>query len=154
MATSLSGRVLRGLEFAIVDEADSILIDESRTPLIISGVQSKRICIQCCRPFCKTLRRDKHFVVDIKTKTANLTDEGNNLAERMFGVRNIYDPQYADLVHRIHQALKANYIMTRDVEYMVDSENEINLLTSLLVESLEVENIVMVYNKQFKLKKV
>ncbi|HOF65205.1 MAG TPA: preprotein translocase subunit SecA [Bacilli bacterium] len=129
MATSLSGRVLRGLEFAIVDEADSILIDESRTPLIISGGAKASVsAYNVADRFVKTLRRDKHFVVDIKTKTANLTDEGNNLAERMFGVRNIYDPQYADLVHRIHQALKANYIMTRDVEYMVDSENEIQLI--------------------------
>ncbi|MDY0118691.1 MAG: preprotein translocase subunit SecA [Erysipelotrichaceae bacterium] len=129
MATSLSGRVLRGLEFAIVDEADSILIDESRTPLIISGGAKASVsAYNVADRFVKTLRRDKHFVVDIKTKTANLTDEGNNLAERMFGVRNIYDPQYADLVHRIHQALKANHIMTRDVEYMVDSENEIQLI--------------------------
>ena len=85
MATSLSGRVLRGLEFAIVDEADSILIDESRTPLIISGGAKASVsAYNVADRFVKTLRRDKHFVVDIKTKTANLTDEGNNLAERMF----------------------------------------------------------------------
>ena len=88
MATSLSGRVLRGLEFAIVDEADSILIDESRTPLIISGGAKASVsAYNVADRFVKTLRRDKHFVVDIKTKTANLTDEGNNLAERMFGMK-------------------------------------------------------------------
>ncbi len=129
MAAQVSGRVLRGLEFAVIDEADSILIDESRTPLIISGgskVQASSYNV--ADRFVKTLRKDKHFVIDIKTKTVNLTDEGNKLAERMFGVNNIYDPQYSDLVHRIHNALKANFIMTRDVEYMVDQNREIQLI--------------------------
>ncbi|OQA79295.1 MAG: preprotein translocase subunit SecA [Tenericutes bacterium ADurb.Bin239] len=129
MASTVEGRVLRGLEYAVIDEADSILIDESRTPLIISGgskVQASSYNV--ADRFVKTLRKDKHFVVDIKTKTANLTDEGNKLAERMFGVNNIYDPQYSDLVHRIHNALKANYVMTRDIEYMVDANREIQLI--------------------------
>ncbi len=129
MAKDLNGRVLRGLHYAIVDEADSILVDESRTPLIISGgARVQASSYNVADRFVKTLRRDKHFVVDIKTKTANLTDEGNQLAERMFGVKNIYDPQYTDLVHRIHNALKANFIMTRDVEYMVDQNREIQLI--------------------------
>lgn len=129
MAASVEGRVLRGLEFAVIDEADSILIDESRTPLIISGgSKTSASSYNVADRFVKTLRKDKHFVVDIKTKTANLTDEGNKLAERMFGVNNIYDPQYSDLVHRIHNALKANYVMTRDVEYMVDPNREIQLI--------------------------
>lgn len=129
MASSVDGRVLRGLEYAIVDEADSILIDESRTPLIISGgAKVQASSYNVADRFVKTLRRDKHFVVDIKTKTCNLTDEGNKLAERMFGVNNIYDPQYSDLVHRIHNALKANYVMSRDVEYMVDANREIQLI--------------------------
>ena len=129
MASSVDGRVLRGLEFAVIDEADSILIDESRTPLIISGGSKvSASSYNVADRFVKTLRKDKHFVVDIKTKTANLTDEGNKLAERMFGVNNIYDPQYNDLVHRIHNALKANYTMARDVEYMVDPNREIQLI--------------------------
>lgn len=129
MAKSLEGRVLRGLHYAVVDEADSILVDESRTPLIISGgARVQASSYNVADRFVKTLRRDKHFVVDIKTKTVNLTDEGNQLAERMFGVKNIYDPQYSDLVHRIHNALKANFIMGRDVEYMVDSNREIQLI--------------------------
>jgi preprotein translocase subunit SecA len=129
MATSVKDRVLRGLEYAIVDEADSILIDESRTPLIISG-GSKVTASQynIADRFVKTLKKDKHFSIDVKTKTCNLTDEGNNMAERMFGVKNLYDPQYSDLVHRIHQALKANFIMQRDVEYMVDAERQIQLI--------------------------
>ena len=73
---------------------------------------------------------DKHqnFTTDIKTKTCNLTDSGNDKAEKMFGIRNLYDPENQDLVHRIHQALKANYVMHRDVEYMVDKERQVQLI--------------------------
>ncbi len=129
MAPSLKGRVLRGLKFAVVDEADSILIDESRTPLIISGGQKAAASqYQVADRFVKSLKKERDFTIDIKTKTASLTDEGNNKAERMFGVRNLYDPENQELVHRIHQALKANYIMARDVEYMVDAEHTIQLI--------------------------
>ncbi|MBE6127078.1 MAG: preprotein translocase subunit SecA [Erysipelotrichaceae bacterium] len=129
MATSMEGRVLRGLKFCIVDEADSVLIDESRTPLIISGgKKSSASQYQVADRFVKMLRKEKDFTVDIKTKTASLTDDGNDKAEKMFGVRNLYDPENQDLVHRIHQALKANYIMSRDVEYMVDAEHQIQLI--------------------------
>ena len=129
MAKSPRGRVLRGLNYAVIDEADSILIDESRTPLIISG-GAKATASQYTDAdrFVKTLRRNKDFDVDIKDKTASLTEEGSAKAERMFGIRNLYDPEHQDLVHRIYQALKANYIMNRDVEYMVDSENQIQLI--------------------------
>ncbi len=129
MASQAGARVLRELEYAVIDEADSILIDESRTPLIISG-GSKASAAQytIADRFVKSLKREKHFTIDIKTKSCNLTDEGNTMAERMFGVKNLYNPEYADLVHRIHQALKANYIMGRDVEYMVDAEKTIQLI--------------------------
>ncbi len=129
MATSVNGRVLRNLEFSVIDEADSILIDESRTPLIISGGNKASASqYNIADRFCKTLKHERDFVVDIKTKTCNLTDEGNHKAERMFGVPNLYNPQYSDLVHRIHQALKANYIMKRGVEYLVDPNREIQLI--------------------------
>ena len=129
MANSMAGRVLRGLKFCIVDEADSVLVDESRTPLIISGgKKSSASQYMVADRFVKMLRREVDFTVDIKTKTASLTDSGNDKAEKMFGVRNLYDPENQDLVHRIHQALKANYIMTRDVEYMVDAERQIQLI--------------------------
>ena len=131
MATDVNKRVLRGLSFAVVDEADSILIDESRTPLIISGgskVSANTYLI--ADRFVKTLRREKDFTFDIKTKTCTLTDQGVDKAERMFGIKNLYSPQYNDLVHRIVQALKANYVMSRDVEYMVDNEGEIQLIDS------------------------
>jgi len=129
MATSKAGRVLRNLEFSVIDEADSILIDESRTPLIISGGNKASASqYNIADRFVKTLKAEKDFAVDIKTKTCNLTDEGNQKAERMFGVPNIYLPQYNDLVHRIHQALKANYIMKRGVEYLVDPNREVQLI--------------------------
>jgi preprotein translocase subunit SecA len=77
--------------------------------------------------FVKSLRKEEvDFTIDIKDKTCSLTEEGNNKAERMFGIRNLYDPENQDLVHRIHQALKANYIMGRDVEYMVDKDHRFN----------------------------
>lgn len=129
MAPTAATRVLRGLKYAVIDEADSILIDESRTPLIISGgAKASASQYTVADRFVKTLKKEKDFVIDIKEKTCNLTDEGNTKAERMFGIRNLYDPEHADLVHRIHQALKANYIFGRDVEYMVDQENTIQLI--------------------------
>lgn len=129
MAVDAKARVLRGLAYAVIDEADSILIDESRTPLIISGgskVSSNTYII--ADRFVKTLKREKDFTYDEKTKTCGLTEQGVDKAERMFGIKNLYSPEYNDLVHRIVQALKANYVMTRDVEYMVDSEGEIQLI--------------------------
>ena len=129
MAQSVQRRVLRGLNFAVIDEADSILVDESRTPLIISGGK-KATASQyiVADKFAKYLKKDVDYTIDVKDKTVSLTEDGNNKADKMFGIRNIYDPQYQELVHRIQQALKANYIMTRDVEYLVDQNNEIQLI--------------------------
>ncbi|MCQ2798523.1 MAG: preprotein translocase subunit SecA [Bacilli bacterium] len=129
MAPNLQGRVLRGLHFAVVDEADSVLVDESRTPLIISGgSKSSASQYQVADRFVKMLKKDVDFEIDVKDKACSLTESGNDKAERLFGVTNLYNPENADLVHRIHQALKANYIMARDVEYMVDSERTIQLI--------------------------
>ena len=128
MAQSIQKRVLRGLNFAIVDEADSILIDESRTPLIISGGERApaNTYIFADR-FVKSLRKERDFTIDVKTKSCNLTDSGADACERAFGIKNLYAPEYNDLVHRIHQALKANYVMKRNVEYMV-ADGEIHLI--------------------------
>ena len=129
MTQSLSNRVLRGLKYAVVDEADSVLIDESRTPLIISGGQKAAASqYMVADRFVKCLKPERDFTVDIKTKTCSLTDSGADKAERMFGVRNLYDPGNQELVHRIHQALKANYVMHRDVEYMVDKDRTVQLI--------------------------
>ncbi len=129
MATEMSRRVLRGLNFCLIDEADSILIDESRTPLIISGgARTSASQYTVADRFVKSLRKDKDYSVDVKEKTVNLTDDGNLKAERMFGIKNLYDPEYADLVHRIHNALRANYIMFRDVDYLVDAEGQVQII--------------------------
>ncbi len=129
MATDMEHRVLRGLNFCIVDEADSILIDESRTPLIISGgAKTSASQYTVADRFCKTLKKEKDFSVDVKEKTVHLTEEGQQKAERMFGIQNLYDPEYADLVHRIHNALRANFIMARDVDYLVDAEGEVQII--------------------------
>lgn len=129
MATSLQGRVLRGLEFCIIDEADSILIDESRTPLIISGgARASASQYTVADRFVKTLKKGVDFEIDVKEKTVHLTDSGNAKADRMFGIKNLYAPEYADLVHRIHNALRANYIMARDVDYLVDAEGQIQII--------------------------
>ena len=129
MATDMEHRVLRGLNFCIVDEADSILIDESRTPLIISGgAKTSASQYTVADRFCKTLKKEKDYVIDVKDKTVHLTEDGQQKAERMFGINNLYDPEYADLVHRIHNALKANFIMARDVDYLVDAEGEVQII--------------------------
>jgi preprotein translocase subunit SecA len=129
MTANVKSRVLRGLPFAVIDEADSILIDESRTPLIISGgaKTSESEFVKFDR-FVKSLKKEKHFTIDVKTKTANLTDSGATLAEMAFNIRNLYSPEHADKVHRIHQSLKANYIMMRDVDYLLDPENNIQII--------------------------
>ena len=129
MANTKARRVLRGLHYAVVDEADSILIDESRTPLIISGqARTSASSYKTYDLFAKALRRNVDFEIDIKDKTCSLTEAGNKRAEQLFGVDNLYGPDHQEDLHRIQQALKANYIMTRDVEYMVDSEGEIQLI--------------------------
>ena len=130
MAKTVENRVLRGLHFAIIDEADSILIDESRTPLIISGgsgiTANSYITADTA---CKRLRKDRDFTIDIEKKTCSLTEEGVKYIQNMFSIKNLYDAEYAELTHRIQQALKANYIMKRDIEYMV-ADGEIQLIDS------------------------
>ena len=129
MANTKERRVLRGLHYAVIDEADSILIDESRTPLIISGqARTSASSYKTYDLFAKALKRNVDFEIDIKDKTCSLTEAGNKRAEQLFGVDNLYGPDHQEDLHRIQQALKANYIMTRDVEYMVDSEGEIQLI--------------------------
>jgi preprotein translocase subunit SecA len=129
MTSNPKTRVLRGLPFAVIDEADSILIDESRTPLIISGgaKTSEAEFVKFDR-FVKSLKKEKHFTIDVKTKTAMLTDQGATQAEMMFNIRNLYHPEHQEKVHRIHQSLKANFIMIRDVDYLVDQENNIQII--------------------------
>ena len=125
MVTRVEDRVLRELNFALVDEVDSILIDESRTPLIISGSQRQtaNLYVNADR-FVKRLHEDEDYEIDIKGKNIQLTEEGITKAEKAFKVNNIYDPENTALVHYIAQALKANYIMHNDVDYVVE-ENQV-----------------------------
>ena len=109
----------RGLNFAIIDEVDSILIDEARTPLIISGGEknNQNLYLQA-DTFAKRLE-DEDYEIDIETKTIVMTASGIEKAEKFFGVPNIYDIQYVNIVHHIQNALRANYIFTEGVEYVV-----------------------------------
>lgn len=125
MVTEKEDRVMRPLSYAIVDEVDSILIDESRTPLIISGGarQTANLYVSVDQ-FVKRLQENEDYEIDIKTKTILLTEQGADKAEAAFKTKNLYDIANTQLVHHLHQSLKANYIMARDVEYVVQ-DNEI-----------------------------
>lgn len=115
MVVNVNERVLRNLEFAIVDEVDSILIDESRTPLIISGGQKQTANLyQQADRFVKKLVEGEDYEIDIKAKTVQLSEAGVAKAEHTFKIENLYELQHTHLVHHLHQALKANYIMIRD----------------------------------------
>lgn len=124
MVTKIDDKVLRPLNYALVDEVDSILVDESRTPLIISGGKKNvaTLYIQADK-FAKSLRADKEYELDIESKTVSLTADGITKAEKTFKINNLYDPEHTALVHHINQALKANYTMQRDVEYMVATDD-------------------------------
>ena len=125
MVTRIEDRVLRELNFALVDEVDSILIDESRTPLIISGGQRKTAAEYLnANKFVRRLVLDEDYVIDVKGRNVQLTEEGVHKGEKFFKVDNLYKLENTALVHYINQALKANYIMRNDVDYVVE-EGEI-----------------------------
>ncbi len=110
----------RGLNFAIIDEVDSILIDEARTPLIISGgSKNNQNLYQAADRFAKSLR-DEDFEIEIESKSIALTQSGIEKAERIFQIDNLYELKHVSLVHHINNALRANYIMARDKEYVVN----------------------------------
>lgn len=137
MVTDIRMKVQRGHNFAIVDEVDSILIDEARTPLIISGEGDKSTELYTIADeFVKTLSmlkvaevdakedneelfKDHDYVVDEKAKTATLTQQGVEKAEKYFNIENLTDPEHLTLQHHINQALKANGVMKRDIDYVV-----------------------------------
>ena len=120
MAVRKEDCVQRGLNYAIIDEVDSILIDEARTPLIISGgfLESKNLYIDADR-FAKSLNKDD-FIYDEKDKRVNLTPEGMKKAEDYFHLNNLYDVNNTTLVHFINQSLQANYSMKKDFDYVVE----------------------------------
>lgn len=112
--------VQRPLNYAIVDEVDSILIDEARTPLIISGQAEKSTALYLRTDnFVKRLKEEDDYKIDVQSKTISLTEEGIEKAEENFGLNNLYDIENAALTHYLDQALRANYIMIRDNDYVV-----------------------------------
>lgn len=129
--------VQRPLNFAIVDEVDSILIDEARTPLIISGGAEKTtgLYIRADR-FVKTLKAETDYKIDWPTKTISLTESGIRKAEKNFGLDNLYDTENTALTHHIDQALRANYIMLKDIDYMV-SDGEVLIVDQFTGRAME-----------------
>lgn len=133
MVRNVESRVQRPLNFAVIDEVDSILIDEARTPLIISGEgQESTSLYQVANAFVKTLKRaneedgsDGDYTLDIKTKAIQLSENGIDKAESYFGLKNLYDLKNVELTHHINQALKATYTMSLDVDYVVSEDGEI-----------------------------
>ncbi|GAA2973699.1 preprotein translocase subunit SecA [Lentilactobacillus parakefiri] len=129
--------VQRSLNFAIVDEVDSILIDEARTPLIISGQSSGTSDLyQRTDRFAKTLHEGDDFKLDLETKTVSLTDQGIEKAEKYFNLKNLYDTDNTALTHHLDQALRANFIMLRDKDYVVQ-DDEVKIVDSFTGRIME-----------------
>lgn len=113
-------KVQRPLYYAVIDEVDSILIDEARTPLIISGSAQKSTALYIqANAFVRTLKKEEDYTYDEKTKGVQLTEDGINKAERAFGIENLFDIRHVALNHHIGQALKAHASMHLDVDYVV-----------------------------------
>jgi preprotein translocase subunit SecA len=123
MVVHAEERVQRGLNFAIIDEVDSILVDEARTPLIISGQakQSAQAYI-AANAFVGMLKEEEDYTYDVKTKSVLLTERGITRAEKAFGVDNLFDLRNVSLNHHINQGLRAHVTMTKDVDYVVQDD--------------------------------
>ena len=137
MAVYKEDQVQRGLNYALVDEVDSILIDEARTPLIISGpgTGTSKLYNQTDR-FVKQLKKDVDYKIDLESKTVSLTDEGIKKAEKYFNLKNLYDPENTALTHHLDQALRANYIMLLDKDYVVQ-DGEVLIVDSFTGRVME-----------------
>jgi preprotein translocase subunit SecA len=123
MKYNLSDYVQRPLHYAIVDECDSILIDEARTPLIISGPAEDNTAIYLAmHKVAKQLVPETHFTMEEKNRSVALTEEGNSAIESIMNIENIYDPQHIDKLHHIYQSLKAIHLFKLDVDYMVQGD--------------------------------
>ena len=123
MVVKKENRVQRGLNFCIIDEVDSILIDEARTPLIISGgrFNSNNLYIDADRTV-KKLKEEEDYTIDLKTKNVSLTAEGSKKVEKILNIKNLYDLDNTVLVHHLNQALKANYGFKKDIDYVVEND--------------------------------
>ena len=122
MVTHKEDRVQRKLNFAIVDEVDSVLIDEARTPLIISGGDLKNVSMyEAADRFAKKLKKDIDYIYEEQNKSVTLTEEGVKKGEKEFHLANLYEVSNANLIHHINQALRANFSMRKDVDYVVNN---------------------------------
>ncbi|UTX63829.1 preprotein translocase subunit SecA [Streptococcus constellatus] len=130
LETDISDRVQRTLNYAVIDEVDSVLLDEAKTPLIISGgsLKSGNLYFQADY-FVKSLHEDTDYMIDIPTKAIALTELGIEKAESIFKIRNLYSNHNIKLVHHIDQALKANYTMEKNIDYVVN-DDEVQLVDS------------------------
>ena len=126
MVTKKEDRTQRGLNYCIIDEVDSILIDEARTPLIISGgkMNSANLYMDADRAV-KRLIPEEDYIIDEKAKSVILTEKGSIKVQTYFKLANLYDAENTALVHHINQALKANFGMKKDVDYVVDDEGNV-----------------------------
>ena len=123
MKYSLSACVQKELNFAIVDECDSILIDEARTPLIISGAKDRSTDKYYeVKKIIPNLEKEKHFTMEEKSRTVSITEEGNEKIEKLLGIGNLYDISHIEYLHNIYQSLKAHYLYKKDVDYMVQGD--------------------------------
>ena len=138
MVVRAENMVQRPLNYALVDEVDSILIDEARTPLIVSGPTASDTNQLYYRAdsFVKTLQKDD-YIIDIPSKTIGLSDSGIDKAESYFNLENLYDLENVALTHFIDNALRANYIMTLDVDYVVSEEQEILIVDQFTGRTME-----------------
>ncbi len=120
MKFDLKDYVQREFNYAIVDECDSILIDEARTPLIISGPsEASTDKYYTVNKIIPALKRDVHFTMEEKSKTASLTEEGNSKVEELMQIGNLFDPEHIDILHHVYQGLKAHHLFKLDVDYMI-----------------------------------
>ena len=138
MVVRAENMVQRPLNYALVDEVDSILIDEARTPLIVSGanaVETSQL-YHMADHFVKSLDKDD-YIIDIQSKTIGLSDSGIDKAESYFKLENLYDIENVALTHFIDNALRANYIMTLDIDYVVSEEQEILIVDQFTGRTME-----------------
>ncbi|MEI8255181.1 MAG: preprotein translocase subunit SecA, partial [Deltaproteobacteria bacterium] len=129
MKYSVYDCVQRPLNYAIVDEVDSILVDEARTPLIISGQgETSTVLYGEITKIIPYLKKDEHYVLDEKGHSVTLTDEGIEEAERRLKVDNLYDPEFIEQLHVLQQCLRAHTLYKRDVNYMVTADGKVNII--------------------------
>ena len=144
MKYSLEDYVQRPLHYAIVDECDSILVDEARTPLIISGpAEDNTELYKAIHLVAKQLKPEAHFTMEEKNRQVALTEEGNHELERIMGIENLYDAQNIDKLHHIYQALKAIHLFKKDVDYMIQGDEVVIVdeFTGRLMEGLVLHRV-------------